>query len=120
MSQSDIECEEIDPDGYEWPLQTAAAQALGHLRDPRAVDAILKALKDYAIEYWEFQHEMVNILEQLGDQRAVGPLIGLLDAEFFYDQDTAIEVLKTLTGQDIGKETEHWREWWETQKGKTQ
>jgi HEAT repeat protein len=108
--------DETDPDDYEWPLQTEAAQALGRLGDPRAVDAILKALKDYAIDYWEFQHPMVQVLEQLGDKRAIGSLIDLFDEEFFCAQDTAIEVLKTLTGQDIGEDPEHWKQWWEAQK----
>lgn len=108
--------EETDPDGYEWPLQTSAAQALGELGDSRAVDAILKALKDYAIEYGEFQYAMVKVLEQLGDQRAAGPLIALFDAEFFCAQDEAIEVLKTLTGQDLGEDPQRWKQWWEAQK----
>jgi len=108
--------EETDPDGYEWPLQTSAAQALGELGDPRAVAAILKVLRDYAIEYWEFQYDMVKVLEQLGDQRAAGPLIELFDAEFFYAQEEAIEVLKTLTGQDLGEDPERWKQWWEAQK----
>jgi len=108
--------EETDPDGYEWPLQTSSAQALAELGDSRAVDAILKALEDYAIEYWEFQYAMVKALEQLGDQRAAGSLIELFGAEFFCAQEEAIEVLRTLTGQDLGEDPERWKQWWEAQK----
>ena len=48
-------------------------------------------------------------LGELGDERAVGPIIDRLDEP--RDRDAACWSLGKLTGQDLGGDAEAWREW---------
>lgn len=52
-----------------------AAEALGEIRDPRAVDPLIAALNDRNPEVRE---EAAEALGKIGDPRAVEPLTGLL------------------------------------------
>jgi len=60
-------------DGYYHPVvRAAAAGSLGRLGDPRAVEALLVAMRD---TYAEPSAEAIRALAALGDPRAVAPLI---------------------------------------------
>jgi HEAT repeat protein len=72
-----------DVDGLIKVLQTGAhpesreeaAEALGEIRDPRAVDPLIGALKD---RDHEVREEAVEALGKIGDKRAVEPLNAVL------------------------------------------
>ena len=59
-------------------VQKKAAEALGKIRDKKAVDPLIVALKD---EDWQVREEAVLALGRIGDKRAVEPLIAGLEDE---------------------------------------
>jgi len=100
-------------------VRIAAAVALGDLKDKRAVDALVVALKD---EYSEVRQFSALALGEIGDTRAIEPLIDALGAAEYHaggaivtDMATEIrvvEALKKLTGQDLGWDQKEWSDWW--------
>jgi len=63
-----------------WWAREAAAEALGELKDVRAVQPLIAALKNLNADV---QEAAVEALGKIGDPRAVEPLIGLLRGEYF-------------------------------------
>ena len=49
-----------------------AAEALGKLKDPKAVEPLISALKD---DRWEVRAAAAWALGEIADERAVGPLV---------------------------------------------
>ena len=69
-----------DPIGQSATIRKAAAQALGKLGDPQAVDPLITALKDEEI-LSSVKTAALEALGQIGDARAVDPLIDILMEE---------------------------------------
>jgi HEAT repeat protein len=67
-----------------------AACALGALGDPRAVDALLKALEDNDPE---LRHWAAEALGEIGDPRAVDALVQALEDDYLYVAQPAAEAL---------------------------
>jgi HEAT repeat protein len=57
------------------------------------------------------RYHAVLALERLGDPRAVGPLVAVLDDEEIHLQKRVLAALKTLTGRD-DNDPDSWRTWW--------
>jgi len=70
-----------DPD-EEWHVRGSAAEALGRIGDPNAVEFLARALMD---SHWNVQSESAKALGKIGDRRAVEPLILALK-----DKDAAV------------------------------
>jgi HEAT repeat protein len=56
-------------------------------------------------------------LKLLGDDKAVGPLIGALEDENPGVRIQAADSLESITGQKLGEDAEAWRKWYAS-KGK--
>jgi hypothetical protein len=72
-----------------------AAHLLGELRDPQAVPILVSLLKDPEINY-----KVPWALGQIGDMRAVGPLLNALDDDSPSMRVTAIYALETLNAKE--------------------
>ena len=88
--------------------------ALGQLRDPRAIDTLVKEFGNHNVQH------AIRALKAIGDKRAVPPLITLLrdrSTPSFYPPEcsVAVDALKSITGQDFGLDAGKWAAWWETQ-----
>jgi HEAT repeat protein len=72
-----------------------AAHLLGDLRDPRAIPILVPLLKDT-----EINSIVPWALEQIGDKRAVGPLLEVLDEDNPSMRVLAIQSLETLNAKE--------------------
>jgi hypothetical protein len=78
-----------DPDEV-WHVRGSAAEALGHIGDPHAVEFIVKTLMD---SHWNVQSESAKALGRIGDRRAVDPLILALQDRDAVVRGSAAEAL---------------------------
>ena len=54
----------------------------------------------------------VQVLGNIADPEAVSPLIALLNDKDLDVLICSVEALKNITGQNFGRDTEQWTEWW--------
>lgn len=85
-----------DPDAR---VRMAAAEALAHLGDPRAVGGLVAAL---STESADTRRRAARALGELGDLSAVGPVLAALADEQYGVQREAAKALETLTSTGIG------------------
>ncbi len=85
----------------------AAADALAMIGEP-AVEPLLAALAVKNQCDWQ---GVAWALGQIGDKRAVEPLINLLSSHYSHHRKAAQEALKSITGQDFGEDVNRWLEW---------
>jgi len=78
--------------GYkkDWEVRAAAARALGGIKDPRAVEPLIAALKD---EDSDVRKAAARALGEIKDPRAVEPLIAALEDEELRVRAAAAEAL---------------------------
>ncbi len=55
----------------------------------------------------------VIALTKIKDERAVAPLIQILDDDFVFAKASAIDALKEMTGEDFGRDKSKWLSWFE-------
>ncbi|MHB9134187.1 MAG: HEAT repeat domain-containing protein [Armatimonadota bacterium] len=90
--------------------------ALGKLRDPRAIDPLVKEFGGHDVQH------AIRALKAIGDRRAVPALIALLKDRVTATHAppeclVAVDALKTITGQDFTVwESAKWDAWWQGQK----
>ena len=77
----------------DWVVRYRAAEALGKIRDARAVTALIRALGD---ERDHVRYMAAKGLGNLGERRAIGPLIGVLADENPFVRRAAREALCAL------------------------
>ncbi len=75
----------------DWHTRSRAAKELGELKDPRAVEPLIQALKESTLSQ---KYDIIEALGNIGDMRAVESIIKY----FFVDEDTAI-----LGAEALGK-----------------
>ncbi|MGR3309393.1 MAG: HEAT repeat domain-containing protein [Candidatus Brocadiales bacterium] len=102
--------------GEDLDVRWRAAEALGDIKDPRAVEPLVDALKD---ENSGIREEASVALWKINDIRAVEPLIAALKNENSGVSETVAWVLKVLTGVNFGVDHGKWHEWWEKDKKRT-
>ena len=95
--------------------QTAAAKALGKIKDSRALESLISALKN---EDTELKKEAAEALGNMEDKQAIEPLIIALKDGDYAVRRTIAEALGKITGQTLGDKQEKWQEWWERNKTK--
>ena len=95
-------------------LRMSAIWTLGRVKDPRAVEALINALrhKDPLM-----REKAAEALGETKDMKAVEPLIAMLkdDEETF--REIAAKALEKITGKDFGQDHDKWQKWWEQNKG---
>lgn len=96
----------MDPDQN---LRIGCVRALGMIGDPRAIDALLKALSD---NIPIVRSSSAQALEEIGDS-AVLPLIELLERMGTRGPVAAADALNAITGKDFRDNARAWRQWWE-------
>ncbi|MBD2595016.1 HEAT repeat domain-containing protein [Nostoc spongiaeforme FACHB-130] len=92
-------CEALFDEGYRipgggYPLRRQAARALGQLKNPQAVPALVKALE--CDEDLRLREAAIAALAAIGDKRAVTPLLHLLATSQEQPYEALIEALATL------------------------
>ncbi|GAH39003.1 unnamed protein product, partial [marine sediment metagenome] len=98
-------------------IRMHAAGALGEIRDPRAVQPLIDALKD---EHEHVRFCVIGALEEIGDARSVEPLIDAIKGKRRFERKVVAEALKKITGESLGKDHGKWEAWWEQNKGTIQ
>lgn len=95
-------------------------RALGEIKDPRAVPAIIS-------EFYNDPFGVPEALGKIGDPRAIKPLIDKLKIkDESWDKFQNLKsvkkrigkALRKLTGKNYGKNHEKWLKWWEENKNK--
>ncbi|WP_026736663.1 HEAT repeat domain-containing protein [Fischerella sp. PCC 9605] len=82
----------IPSGGY--PLRRQAARALGQLKNPQAVPALIAALA--CDDDLHLREAVIQALAAIGDKRAVEPLLNLLQSSQQQPYEALIEALATL------------------------
>lgn len=92
-------CEALKDERYRteeggYPLRRQAARALGQLRNPQALPALLEALS--CVEDLNLREAAIQAIAAIGDKRAVPILIELLQSNSEQPYEALIEALGTL------------------------
>jgi phycoerythrocyanin alpha-cysteine-84 phycoviolobilin lyase/isomerase subunit PecE len=92
-------CQALFDDGYRipsggYPLRRQAARALGQLKNPQAVPALIKALE--CDEDMGLREAVIQALAAIGDKQAVNPLLNLLQSSQPQPYEALIEALATF------------------------
>jgi len=96
-------------------VRDAAAEALLETRDPRAVEPLIVALKD---RNKAVRRVAARLLGAIGDRRAAQPLIFALKDT---GSDVRLEVklaLQRMSGEDFEADPDDWQRWWDLEKAK--
>jgi phycocyanobilin lyase alpha subunit len=96
-------CEALRDEGYRteqggYPLRRQAARALGQLKNPQALPALLTALD---CEDWNLREAVVQAIAVIGDQQAIPALITLLKSNSEQPYEAIIETLGTLQAWEV-------------------
>jgi hypothetical protein len=85
---------------------------LGALGIKTAIEIVCKLLNSE--ESWELKITAAQYLDKLKDQSLIEPLIQVLEGQNIEGRPRAevIEILKKLTGTDLGSKGSAWRQWW--------
>lgn len=92
-------------------VQNAVVNALVKIGKP-AVGPLITALKD---EDSRARYKAIEILGEIGDSRAVEPLITALENKNL-DKSKVIWALERITGENFGRDPKKWQNWWEENK----
>ncbi|HOX07322.1 MAG TPA: HEAT repeat domain-containing protein [Planctomycetota bacterium] len=97
------------PGGYNLDVCTAAAVSLARIGDPKAVRPMIKAFERYP----QAGARLIGPLSRFRDPQVVETLIDALEHTDTQASDLAWEALKMLTGSDMKKSKQDWRDWWD-------
>jgi HEAT repeat protein len=97
------------PGGYNLEVSAAAAVSQARIGDPQAVKPMIKAFERYPQE----SARLIGPLSRFHDPLVVETLIDALDHTDPKASDLAWEALKMLTGGDLKKSKQDWRDWWD-------
>jgi hypothetical protein len=107
--------------GLGWNLGIEAAKALDKINPKwRGAEETKRKISELItrLESRNIEEGSVWALGEIGDPRAVEPLIAALKDEEFQFKARAAEALKKITGKDFGQKPEEWQKWWEKNKGR--
>jgi HEAT repeat protein len=94
-------------------IRMCSVWTLGKVKDPRALDALIKALthKDLGVRV-----KAAEALGEMKETKAIEPLITALKDNDEDIRDSFANALKDITGKDFGKDPEKWQKWWDQNK----
>lgn len=109
QASCEVLCEALFDERYNipgggYPLRRQAARALGQLKNPQAVPALIAALG--CEEDLRLREAAIAALTAIGDQRAVTPLLHLLRSSHEQPYEALIEALATLQVWSVRPEIE--------------
>jgi bilin biosynthesis PecE protein len=95
----EVLCEALQDDRYRtphggYPLRRQAARALGQLKNPETVPALIEALG--VSTDVQLQEAAIQALAAIGDSRAIAPLVALIEAGGNLPYEALIEALASL------------------------
>jgi HEAT repeat protein len=96
-------------------IRRAAAEALRHLRDVRAFEALAKAIISDTDAKVRWTSALA--LGSLGDPRGIEYLVRALEDDHDYVRSAAVSSLERLTGQNLGKDVMKWQQWFTNRNG---
>jgi HEAT repeat protein len=94
-------------------LRMSAVWTLRKVKDPRALEALIKALKH---EDLLVREKVAEALGERKDLRAIEPLISALKDEEKTVHEIAAKALQNITGKDFGQDHDKWMTWWNKNK----
>lgn len=97
--------------------QVAAMDALAMFGEDAHMGVPL-VLKHLSASEWQLRVAACDALGAIGSMEAVDPLIERMQVESGRVQDAMIQALKAITRDDLGRNPENWRKWWEGEKAK--
>lgn len=106
-------------------VRRGVAKVLGDIKDNRAIEPLIEALKKCGLDELEDRLVLKEIAIALGsikDNRAIEPLITTLEKiEYtmnYSEQLTIANALREITGEDYRNNSFRWKEWWKKNKEK--
>jgi hypothetical protein len=91
-----------------WKIRVQAAEALGNIKDPRAALPLRNALQDPT---WNVRSHAAAALGEIKDLSSLDALVSLLNDSDAVVRYNAAEVLKKITGEDLGQDPAAWKKW---------
>lgn len=78
----------------------------------------LEALLDLLKNEPRLRGIVIQSLGEIGDKRAIEPLIGMLDDKDADVREETVTALEKITSQKLGKESAKWKAWWAKNKSR--
>jgi len=97
-------------------LRMSAVWTLGKVKDPRAFEALVNALKHKDLLV---RAKAAEALGEIKNPKAVEPLIAVLTDEEETVREFTAKALANITGKDLGQDHDKWQKWWEQNKENT-
>lgn len=99
-------------------VRIAVFKALKELKTPDAIQRACKTLDENAT--WEIKIAALNYLETVSSQDLIEPFINTIQNESLDGcvRIKIVDLLKTLTGEDLGIQGRPWLQWWNKKQGK--
>jgi HEAT repeat protein len=94
-------------------LRMSAVWTLGKVKDPRAFEALINALKHKDLLV---RAKAAEALGEIKNPKAVESLIAILTDEEETVREFAAKALANITGKDLGQDHDKWQKWWEQNK----
>lgn len=94
----------------------SAVWTLGKVKDPRAFEALINALKHKDLLV---RAKAAEALGEIKDTKAVEPLIAVLKDKEDIIRESAAKALANITGKNLGQDHDKWQKWWEQNKENT-
>jgi HEAT repeat protein len=94
-------------------LRLIAVWTLRKVKDPRALEALINALKH---EDLHVREKAAEALGEIKDPKAIEPLISVLKDKGETVPEIAAKALQNITGKDFGQDYDKWLKWWEKNK----
>ncbi|HEX5135944.1 MAG TPA: HEAT repeat domain-containing protein [Planctomycetota bacterium] len=94
----------------QWEVSVAAAVSLGKIRDPRALKALVALLEE---KDWRRRAGAVVGLGWIRQKEAIPHLIDMTRDKELGVARTAVEFLRTISGEKLDENVKSWRTWWD-------
>lgn len=117
--------------GNDYDARCIVVETATEINKNLSIEPLILLLKNEAD--WHVQKCIATALGNIGDKRAVAPLIEVLNsasrdrsgmlgtnsAEATAAMDIIVTALEKITNQDFGRDPKQWKEWWKENKAKT-